>query len=168
MAEYYASDEYEEHLRRSRRRTLAERAQAASTFAAMLYRAQPFIRDVFFVPMDRLDPRGKRLGEAFKRFQLLGMKERRSRRPFTRFMRALQAAFMNPAGRAVAGGLIARVMGVDPRYIERLYTEEDLDRARRMSYAELAREALDVKARGSGSRPPVEPPCAPNPVKQAR
>jgi hypothetical protein len=95
--------------------------------------------------MDRLDPRGKRLREAFKRMQLLGMKEARSRRPFTRFLRGLQAAFLHPVLRPILGGLIARVAGVGPRFFDRLYTAEELEEARRMSYAELAKEALGAK-----------------------
>lgn len=145
MAEYYASDAYEERLRRRPPPSLAARAAAARTFVAMLYRAQPFIRDVFLSPMDRLDPRGKRMGEAFKRMQLLGMREERSRRPFTRFTRGLQTAFMNPVVRPVLGDLLTRLAGVSPQFLQRLYDEQDLQRIRRMSYTELAEEALSVK-----------------------
>jgi len=145
MAEYYASDAYEARIREQPPSPLAARAAAARTFASMLYRAQPFIRDVFLSPMDRLDPRGKRLREAFKRMQLLGMREERSRRPFTRFMRALQGAFMNPLVRPVLGDVLARVAGISPRFFQRLYDEGDLERTRRMSYSELADEALEVK-----------------------
>lgn len=145
MAEYYASDAYEARIRERPPSPFAARAAAARTFASMLYRAQPFIRDVFLSPMDRLDPRGKRLREAFKRMQLLGMREERSRRPFTRFMRALQAAFMNPLVRPVLGDVITRVAGISPRFFQRLYDEGDLERTRRMSYSELADEALEVK-----------------------
>jgi hypothetical protein len=145
MVEYYSSDAYEERLRRRPARSALERAAAARTFVAMLYHAQPFIRDVFLVPMDRLDPRGKRMREAFKRMQLVGMKEVRSRRPFTRFMRGLQSAFVHPVVRPLLGDLIARVAGVGPRFLDRLYTAEELVEVRRMSYAELAEEALAVK-----------------------
>ena len=144
MSEYYGTDAYEEKLRRRPRPGLAERAQATRTFALMLYHAQPFIRDVFLVPMHELDPRGRRLREAFKRFQLLGMRERSPRRPFTRFMRALQEGFNSPL-RPIFGGLFARLGGVSPDLMQRLYTEEDLSRVRRMSYAAMAQEALDAK-----------------------
>lgn len=144
MSEYYGTDAYEEKLRGRPRPGLSERAQATRTFALMLYHAQPFIRDVFLVPMNDLDPRGRRLREAFKRLQLLGMKERSARRPFTRFMRALQEGFNSPL-RPILGGIFARLAGVGPDFLQRFYTEEELRRARRMSYDALAQEALDAK-----------------------
>jgi hypothetical protein len=145
MCAYYASDAYEARRAERQPLPLAERAQAARTFARMLYLAQPFIRDVFLVPMDRLDERGRRLREAFKRFQLLGMKEKNNRLPFTRFLRVLQDAFHNPVLRPVFGDLLARVAGVSPEFFARLYSQEDLERTRRMSYEDLAEEALSAK-----------------------
>ena len=111
----------------------------------MLYYAQPFIRDVFLQPMEKLDPRGKRLREAFKRSQLLGMKERSSRRPFTRFTRALQVGFEHPVLKPLLGKVFVRLSGVGPDFLARLYSEEELARARRMSYEALADEALGAK-----------------------
>lgn len=144
MCEYYASDAYQE--RRASRSELspAERARGAATFARMIYLGQPFIRDVFLTPMDHLDPRGKRLREAFKRMQILGMKEERARLPFSRFLRVLQSVFNHPVLGPVAGGLAGRLAGVGS-FLERFYTEEEVQRARGMSYAELAEEALDAK-----------------------
>jgi hypothetical protein len=40
---------------------------------------------------------------------------------------------------------IARVMGAEPRFMEQLATEEELARARAMSFDELAQEALSAK-----------------------
>ena len=144
MCEYYASDAY--HERRASRAEVprAERARGAATFARMIYLGQPFIRDVFLAPMEHLDPRGKRLKEAFKRMQLLGMREERSRLPFGRLLRVLQEVFNHPVAGPLAGGLAGRLAGVGS-FLERFYTEEDIRRVRAMSYAELAAEALDAK-----------------------
>lgn len=145
MCEYYATDAYFE--KRLHRPTLSieERARAARTFTAMLYYAQPFIRDVFLRPMERLDPKGKRLRESFKRLQVLGMRDAKARLPFTRFLRSLQALFNHPVTGPVVGDFVGRVAGVG-RFLERFYTEEDLERARGMTYIELAQEALAVKS----------------------
>ena len=71
MVGYYASDEYK-RARTKTKVSLREQAVAARTFAAMTLWGRPFFRDVFFGPMDRIDPTGERLREAFKRMQLLG------------------------------------------------------------------------------------------------
>jgi hypothetical protein len=144
MSEYYASDAFQEKRRREPPRSAAERARGAATFALMLYHGQPFISQVFLQPMEHLDPRGKRLREAFKRMQLLGRKEPNARLPFNRFLRALDAAFNHPVAGKLVGGLAGRLAGVGS-FLERFYTPEELERARRMSYAELAEDALSAK-----------------------
>src|SRR5262249_55346724 len=93
MVEYYASDAYTARLEAKRREgaaPLGEHAKAWWTFACLLYAAKPFMRDVFLLPMNRVDPSGERLREAFKRYQLLGNKPAVALRPFGRFMRGLQ------------------------------------------------------------------------------
>jgi hypothetical protein len=144
MCEYYASDEYYEKRLRRPEPTLEERARAARTFTAMLYYAQPFIRDVFLSPMERLDPKNKRLREAFKRMQILGMRDAKVRLPFTRFLRSLQVLFNHPVAGPLVGDFVGRVAGVG-RFLERFYTDEEIERARGMTYTELAQEALAVK-----------------------
>src|SRR6185503_2187609 len=79
MAEYYGSDAFVEKRKSQKAPTLERKIRGAVTFALMLYHGQPFIHDVFLTPMERLDPRGVRLREAFKRMQLLGRKERVSK-----------------------------------------------------------------------------------------
>lgn len=148
MCEYYGSDEYWEKRQRRPKQTLEEQAYAARTFTAMLYYAQPFIRDVFLSPMERLDPKGKRLREAFKRMQILGMRDAQVRLPFTRFLRWLQILFNHPVAGPLIGGAAGRIAGVG-RFLERFYTDEEIERARGMSYIELAQEALDVKSKPS-------------------
>lgn len=144
MSEYYSSDAFDEKRRAAKPLSAAERARGAATFAMMLYYGQPFISDVFLSPMAHLDPKGKRLREAFKRMQLLGRKEPNARLPFGRFLRSLDAAFNHPVAGKVVGGLAGRLAGVGS-FLERFYTPEELERARSMSYAELADEAISAK-----------------------
>lgn len=144
MTEYYASPAYAERRRARPEPSVADRARAAALFARLLYYAQPFIEDIFLRPMERLDPRGRRLREAFKRMQLLGMRERDATLPFSRFLRAMQAVFNHPVAGRVLAGPVGRITGVG-RFTERFYTEADIERARAMSYAELAEEALRMK-----------------------
>jgi hypothetical protein len=144
MCEYYGSDEYQQ--KRAARPSLppVEQAKGAATFALMLYHGQPFIRDVFLSPMEHLDPRGKRLREAFKRMQLLGNKEEKAKLPFAAFLRFLDAVFNHPVGGRLFGGIAGRLSGVGS-FMERFYTEEELQDARKKSYAELAEDALSAK-----------------------
>jgi hypothetical protein len=120
--------------------------RSAWTFANMLYHAQPFIRDVFFDPMRLVDPKGKRFREAFKRMQLLGRREARARRPFTKFFRFLQDGINHPIAGRLVGDVFSRVAGVEKGFMKTLFDEAELARARRMTYEEMAREALDVKS----------------------
>jgi hypothetical protein len=110
-----------------------------------MYHAKPFFRDVFFGPMELVDPSGERLLDAFKRIQLLGQKTAHVQRPFTRFLRALQEAFNHPISGPILGPAISRVMGVDPKVIRTLYTAEEARRADRTSFDALAEEALAAK-----------------------
>jgi hypothetical protein len=144
MSEYYGSPAFAERRRAQKPLAAADRARGAATFVTMLYHGRPFIEDVFLAPMARLDRNGKRLREAFKRMQLLGMKEQNPRLPFGRFLRTLQAIFNHPVGGPLLGGVAGRLAGVGS-FLERFYTQEDLERARGMTYADLADEALAVK-----------------------
>jgi len=119
--------------------------RGAWTFANMLYHAQPFIRDVFFTPMRLVDPDGKRFREAFKRMQLLGRREVAARRPFTKFLGFLQDGINHPVAGRFVGDFFSRVAGVEKDFMKTLFDEEELARARRMTYEEMAREALSAK-----------------------
>ena len=114
-------------------------------FASMLYYGQPFFRDVFFEPMERVDPTGTRLREAFKRLQLLGAKPATMNTWFGTFMRTLELGYNDPRIRKVAGPAIGRIVGVGD-FLQHMYTDEEGVRAATMSYDELADEALGVKA----------------------
>ncbi|MEC7526031.1 MAG: hypothetical protein VYE22_39485 [Myxococcota bacterium] len=145
MVEFYASEGYDAWLESRPDRPLRERARSLFVLAVMLWHAGPFFRDVFFAPMDLTDPGGRRLFEAFKRIQLLGERPGVGDRPFAKFIRTLQAAFNDPIVGAIFGPLLQRVIGLDPRVINRLYTEEDVRRYSAMSFDEMAQEALAVK-----------------------
>lgn len=145
MIDYYGSDAYTEQLRRRPPTRLAERARAAWTFLNVLYYASPFFRDVFFQPMELVDPSGKRLREVFKRMQLLSAKPNVTRRPFGRFMQGLSDVFNHPVAGRLFGGIAARIAGLDPRFMKRLYTEEEFEQASRMSFDALALDALGAK-----------------------
>ncbi len=145
MVEYYASDAFEEELRRRGPRALPARIRGALAVARMLYAGAPFFREVFFQPMARLDPSGRRLREAMKRMQLIGAKPGVARRPFGRFMKGLQDLYLHPLGRIFFGRVLARLAGVDERFLAKLYSDEEWERAKRMSFDALAEEALLAK-----------------------
>lgn len=145
MVEYYGSPTYDAWLAAQPRKPLRERARAAVALATFLYHAGPFFKAVFFAPMDMTDPKGERLLEAFKRIQLLGERPGIADRPFPRFIRGVQALFNHPVVGRLAGPTLARIIGLDPRVIRPLYTEEEKRRADAMTVDELAAETLAAK-----------------------
>jgi len=144
MVGYYASPAWTAKLASRPKKRARDHARSAWTFAGMLYYGQPFFRDVFFAPMERIDPAGTRLREAFKRLQLLGAKPATMNTWFGAFMRTLELGYNDPVVRRVLGPAIGRVVGVGD-FLRHLYTEEEGKRATEMSYGELAEEALGVK-----------------------
>lgn len=145
MVQYYASDDYQDWLARQPRQPMGERIRAWWAFANVLRTARPFFREVFFAPMERTDPTGKRIKEAFKRVQLLAAKPSVRKRPFPRFILTLQAAYQNPFLGALLGRVIRRILGLDGDLLETLYSEKEYARAERQSFDELARDALRAK-----------------------
>jgi hypothetical protein len=145
MVEYYASPAYTRKLEARPAPSLEARVRGARAMGLMLYYGQPFFREVFFGPMELVDPTGHRLREAFRRVQMVSAKPGVSDRPFGAFMLALQNIYRNPVGRALVGGLVTRLAGTDPRFMEAIATEADLARAGRMTFDELAADALAVK-----------------------
>lgn len=140
MVELYASDTTVPPPR-----PLPDQVRAWWAFGRVLWHAKPFFRKVFFEPMDRTDPSGRRLLEAFKRVQLLSAKPSVRARPFTRFLLTLQALYNHPVFGALFGRVVLRALGVDGRVAAILYTPEELERAYRMSFDELAQAALAAK-----------------------
>lgn len=143
MVGHYASDEYRARARPPR--TMREQAIAARTFAAMTMWGRPFFRDVFFGPMDRIDPTGVRLREAFKRMQLLGTRPGLEALPLVKFWSSMMHLYNRPWMGRRAKEAIARVVGAEPRFMEYLATGDELARARMMSLDQLAEEALSAK-----------------------
>jgi hypothetical protein len=150
MVEEYASPAYAARMREKvAQKSARETVESWRTFATMLYCAQPFIRDVFIAPMDFVDPRGVRLREAFKRFQQLGAKPGVSERPFGKFVIALQDLYHHPVAGPLFGRGLARVAGVEGRFLQRLNSDAELAEAANKSYAQLADEALAVKVQAA-------------------
>jgi hypothetical protein len=145
MVEHYTTDAYEAKLAARPTPSVSERLRGARALALMLYLGKAFFRDVFFAPMDRVDPSGRRIREAFKRVQMVSAKPGVSRRPFGAFMIAMQNAYNHPLGRALLGRVLTRVAGMEPRFMENIPSPEEMERASRMSFDELAQEALGAK-----------------------
>ncbi len=145
MTEVYASDEYLAAKRRGPRPSLAARVRGAAALAALMWYAKPFLEQVFLAPMDRTDPSGRRLREAFKRMQLVSRKPTVARLPFIRFMHRVQDLFNHPVAGRVLGPILLRIAGGDARAIGRQFSDAELARARGMSFDELADEALAAK-----------------------
>ncbi len=145
MVEYYASPAGIAAEARRPKAPLPDRLRGATSMARVFYHARPFFKDVFFGPMDVVDPSGKRLLEAFKRAQLLGAKPEVAARPFPRFAAALGDLANHPATGRVFRPVVERVLGVDQRVIGILYDEAEESWAQRASFDELAQEALGAK-----------------------
>lgn len=145
MVEHYASPAYTRWLEAQPARSKRERARAAASLVGLMWHARPFFRDVFFRPMDLLDPTGTRLREAFKRIQILGLKEGVTDRPFSKFTMVLQRLADDAVVGRVFRPIAERVLGVDERVLKTLYTDLEAERFRRMSFDQLADEALAQK-----------------------
>jgi hypothetical protein len=145
MVEHYASDAYEAKLGARPGPSLDERVRGARAMALMLYYGKPFFRDVFFAPMDRVDPSGRRIREAFKRVQMISAKPGVTRRPFGAFMQGIRDMYNRPLGRRLLGGVLTRIAGMEPRFMEQIPTEEEMRRASGLTFDELAQEALEAK-----------------------
>lgn len=145
MAEYYSGEAYARTLKDAPRRSPRDRAAAALSLARVLFHAGPFVRDVFFRPMEVVDPSGKRMREAWKRAQMLGVKQQSVGRPFVKTMLKLQDLYRRPLGRALLGPVLERIIGVPGSVLVRLIEDKDEARARHMSFGELAEEALAAK-----------------------
>lgn len=146
MTEFYASSAYQDLVGRQRRKPLADRLKAWKAFAGVLVAAGPFLERVFFAPMARVDPSGKRLREAVKRMQILGSRKGVRDRPFYRFMTALrttnQHRFLGP----ILGKVTRRLSGNFPEeFAGQLFDMSELARADGMKIDELAEEALSAK-----------------------
>ncbi len=145
MTEHYTSDE---HLREIEARPMPsprEMLGMTRALVTMMWHARPFLKDVFVAPMDRTDPSGRRIREAYKRIQLVLRKPTVARTPFSRFMIAAQDLYNRPVIGKVFGRVLLRALGAEHRAAKIQFTPEELARTRRMSFDELAEEALAAK-----------------------
>jgi hypothetical protein len=145
MFEYYSSPAYQADLARLPRPGLRQRLRAWWALGNMFLHAAPFFREVFFRTMDRVDPTGRRLLEAFKRVQLISAKPEVARRPFTRFLSTMQWTFEHPVLGPFLGPLALRVLGLEARVLRTLTTEAERRRAAQQSFDAMADEALAAK-----------------------
>ena len=144
MTELYASDEHLAKVR-TRKQSLGQIASGTRAILTMMWHAKPFLTEVFLAPMDRTDPSGRRIAEAFKRVQLLMRKPTVARQPFSRFMLAMQNAYNHPILGRLFGPILLRALGADPRAATYLFTREELARTQRQTFDEMAEDALAAK-----------------------
>ena len=146
MVEYYASDEYRSERAHAPKPSVRQRARASWALGNIVWHGAPFFKDVFFEPMHVVDPSGRRLREAFKRIQMLSVKPGVREHPFTRFMTGLQDIYNDhPVMRVAFGRIIERIVGVSPELILRLYSDDERRQVEKMSFDEMAQEALRAK-----------------------
>jgi hypothetical protein len=145
MTEHYASDEHLAEIKRRRKPTPRELAAGVRALVTMMWHAKPFLQEVFLAPMDRTDPSGHRIQEAFKRIQLIMRKPTVARMPFSRFMIGVQNLYNHPIANKLLGPLLLRALGAEDRAARYLFTREELERSHRMSFDELAEDAVAAK-----------------------
>ena len=143
MTEKYSSPEHLAYLRSRGMRGTLDMVRGTRSLAMMMWHAKPFLQEVFLAPMDVTDPTGRRVQEAFKRIQLLMRKT--SNTPFSKMMIVMQSAYNAPIIGKLFGRILLRLLGAEDRAARFLYTPEELERTRRMSWDELAEDALAAK-----------------------
>ena len=151
MVEYYCSDAWAEKAEALPAKTPAEEVQAWSAITKMMYFAQPFFQDVFFRPMQLVDPSGKRMQEAFKRMQLLSKKEEVARTPLARLMTSARELYKNPIARKTLGPVLTRLVGLDASAMDDLFTETEARSVQGKTFDELAQETLALKYQSSSA-----------------
>ena len=158
MTETYSSDEHIAYMRDRPWPPPRELASNVRAVATMMWHAKPFLQEVFLAPMDRTDPSGTRIQEAFKRIQLLTRKPTVARMPFSRFIITLQDLYNRPVIGKLFGSVLLRAIGADKRAAKLLYSQEELARSQRMTFDELAEEAVAIKySPGAGTPDPEGP-----------
>ncbi len=145
MTEHYCSDEHLAAIRRRPWPPPLELIGGIRAVATMMWHAKPFLQQVFLAPMDRTDPSGRRVQEAFKRVQLVLRKPNVARTPWSKMMIGAQDLYNHPVLGKVFGRILLRLLGAEERAARILFTHDELARSARMSFDELAEEALAVK-----------------------
>ena len=146
MTEHYCSDEYLAAIRARPRPTVARDRRMARALATMMWHAKPFLQQVFLAPMDRTDPtRPPRPGGVQAHPARAAQADRRAH--------AVLAVHDRAAGRSTTTRSSASCSARSccarsaPRIAPRgsCSRSEELARTQRMSFDELAEEALAVK-----------------------
>lgn len=145
MTEVYASPAWLAEKRRAKAPPLAARARGLVDLARVMWFAQPFLQGVFLAPMDRTDPTGRRMREAFKRIQLLSRKQTVAQLPFVKFMLFIQGLLEHPRLGRRLGKVLLRIAGGEERVLRVLFTPDELARSQAMTFEELAEDALGAK-----------------------
>lgn len=145
MTEHYCSDKHLEAIAKRPWPSPIDLAGGVRALTTMMWHARPFLKEVFVAPMDRTDPSGRRIREAYKRIQLVLRKHTVARTPFSRFMIFAQDLYNRPIIGKLFGRVLLRALGAEDRAAKILFTPEELARSRRMSFDELAEEALAAK-----------------------
>ncbi len=145
MTEHYCSDEHLASIERRPRPPVREMLHMMRALGTMMWHAKPFLQQVFLAPMDRTDPSGRRIQEAFKRIQLVLRKPTVARTNFSRLMIKMQELYNHPILGKLLGRVFLRVLGAEDRAARILFTQDELRRTRDMSFDELAEEALALK-----------------------
>lgn len=146
MTEFYASPAYQDWTAQQPRQGLGTRLRAWKAFAGVLWHAGPFAQEVFFKPMQRTDPTGRRLFEAVKRLQLLSNRPNLRKRPFNRFMQGLRDLVTDPLWGPLVGKLARRLTADFPLELYReLFSSAELAHANGLTIDALADEALAAK-----------------------
>jgi hypothetical protein len=145
MTEHYCSDEYMEQIARRPKPSKREMVRMMRVLGTMMWFSKPFLQQVFLAPMDRTDPSGRRIHEAFKRIQLVLRKPTVARSPFSKLMIKMQELYNRPIIGKVFGRVFLRVLGAEDRAARILFTQDELRKTMSMSFDELAEEALAVK-----------------------
>jgi hypothetical protein len=145
MTEFYCSDEYLAEIRARPRPSLPEIARMTRNLATMMWHVKPFLHQVFVKPMDKTDPSGRRIREAYKRIQLVLRKPTVARSPFSQMMIKFQNAYNHPVYGRFFGRVLLRLLGAEDRAAKILFTKEELARTQQMTFDELAEEALSLK-----------------------
>lgn len=146
MTEYYASAAYQARIHQQ---GLVDNVRDIVTesfyVGRMMYFARPFLKKVFLDPMKMTDPEGERIKEAFKRIQLLSMKPEVAKRPLSQFMQGVRGLYNTPVIGFVFGGLLSRILGAPGRFLVDFYDEHEKEQAIRMSFDDMAEEAMHTK-----------------------
>jgi hypothetical protein len=144
MVEYYTSDAYW-NARARTREPLRHYLLAVWSFVNLIRTGGPFFMEMFWKPMKRTDPSGKRMLEAFKRMQLLQNMPGVERSPLAKFTILMRDIYNHPLLGRVLGGIARRMAGLPDELMANLYTSDEVRNARRRGFDWLAQEALGAK-----------------------